>query len=100
MPEETCARPDAIGARDIPEIARAFQRGLAEGVARAVSELCGILKLDTVVLSGGVFQNELLMEDLREFLEGTPLTLLTNHAVPPNDGGISLGQAAIAAVRP
>ena len=55
--------------------------------------------MDTVVLSGGVFQNELLLEDLKSMLmEGKgPLQVWTNHAVPPNDGGISLGQAALVA---
>jgi hydrogenase maturation protein HypF len=53
--------------------------------------------LDTVVLSGGVFQNELLLDDLKSFLAGDRLEIWTNHAVPPNDGGISLGQAALTA---
>jgi hydrogenase maturation protein HypF len=48
------------------------------------------------VLSGGVFQNELLLEDMKALLAGGPLNIWTNHAVPPNDGGISLGQAALA----
>jgi hydrogenase maturation protein HypF len=52
--------------------------------------------LDTVVFSGGVFQNELLLQDLKSLLTGR-LHIWTNHAVPPNDGGISLGQAALAA---
>jgi len=50
-----------------------------------------------VVLSGGVFQNDLLMNDVLEILSASSLRVLTNSAVPPNDGGISLGQAAIAA---
>jgi hydrogenase maturation protein HypF len=50
-----------------------------------------------VVLSGGVFQNELLLEDLNALLKDEALQVWTNHAVPPNDGGISLGQAALAA---
>jgi hydrogenase maturation protein HypF len=50
-----------------------------------------------VVLSGGVFQNELLMEDLKSLLLDGSLQVWTNHAVPPNDGGVSLGQAALAA---
>ena len=52
------------------------------------------------MLSGGVFQNELLLEDLKSLLEGDALAVWTNHAVPPNDGGISLGQAALAAFAP
>jgi hydrogenase maturation protein HypF len=81
-----------------PEIAaRAFQRGIACGLGAAVTTLCRIHRLDTVVLSGGVFQNELLLEDLRDLLDATGLRIWTNHRVPPNDGGISLGQAAIGA---
>jgi hydrogenase maturation protein HypF len=53
--------------------------------------------VDTVVFSGGVFQNELLLEDLRALFLRHGLEIWTNHAVPPNDGGISLGQAALAA---
>jgi hydrogenase maturation protein HypF len=56
--------------------------------------------LSTVVLSGGVFQNQLLLEDLKPLLDAGGLTTWVNHAVPPNDGGISLGQAALAAFAP
>ena len=52
---------------------------------------------ETVVLSGGVFQNELLLEDLKALQATSGLEVWTNRAVPPNDGGISLGQAALAA---
>jgi hydrogenase maturation protein HypF len=51
-----------------------------------------------VVLSGGVFQNELLLSDLKLRLEAEQLRIWTNHVVPPGDGGISLGQAAVAAL--
>ena len=54
--------------------------------------------VDTAVLSGGVFQNHLLLNDLHARCAG--LRLWTNHVVPPNDGGISLGQAALAALGP
>jgi tRNA A37 threonylcarbamoyltransferase TsaD len=59
--------------------------------------VAGIASIETVVLSGGVFQNELLLEDVKRCLENSRLRILTNHSVPPNDGGISLGQAALAA---
>lgn len=88
---------DRLSGREPAAVARAFHRGLAQGLASAVCELCDVFSLSTVVLSGGVFQNELLLEHLREVLEGQGLSIWTNHAVPPNDGGISLGQAAIAA---
>ena len=80
------------------EIARAFQRGIAEGLRDAVATLAGAERTETVVLSGGVFQNELLLSDLKSLWEGTLLQIWTNHMVPANDGGISLGQAALAAL--
>ncbi|MFZ0794163.1 MAG: carbamoyltransferase HypF, partial [Candidatus Korobacteraceae bacterium] len=79
------------------EIAQAFQRGVAQGLSAAIKALCRERQFDTVVLSGGVFQNELLLRDVRDLLSAEPLAIWTNHAVPPNDGGISLGQAALAA---
>jgi hydrogenase maturation protein HypF len=88
---------DRRGGRDPGECARAFQRGIAEGLWDAVEVLCQAKALDTVVLSGGVFQNELLLEDLKSLQQGGDLEIWTNRAVPPNDGGISLGQAALAA---
>ena len=79
------------------ECARAFQRGIAQGIFDAATALCRANDTDTIVLSGGVFQNELLLEDLKSMLDATPIQVWTNHAVPANDGGISLGQAALAA---
>ncbi len=79
------------------EIARSFQRGVAQGLRDAIIALCHDLSTDTVVLSGGVFQNELLLSDMKELLADDALQVWTNHSVPPNDGGISLGQAALAA---
>ena len=88
---------DRLRGRRISEVARAFQYGVAEGTAEIVLRLCHSRAIDTVVLSGGVFQNELLLQDLRSLFEPHQLEIWTNHAVPPNDGGISLGQAALAA---
>ncbi|MGA8311756.1 MAG: carbamoyltransferase HypF [Terriglobales bacterium] len=88
---------DRLRARDAREIARSFQKGIAHGLYRALIAISHEHSLDTVVLSGGVFQNELLLQDLKPLLEGGSLQVWTNHAVPPNDGGLSLGQAALAA---
>jgi hydrogenase maturation protein HypF len=70
---------------------------MASELEEAIKGLCEAHQTDTVALSGGVFQNELLLEDLQEQLESEPLAIWTNREVPPNDGGISLGQAALAA---
>ena len=92
---ESLAKDRFIG-REASECARAFQKGVALGVFNAVAALCARHDSDTIVLSGGVFQNELLLEDLKSMSASMPLQIWTNHAVPPNDGGISLGQAALA----
>jgi hydrogenase maturation protein HypF len=83
--------------RDPGEIARAFHLGIASGLSNALTSLAQSRHVSTIVLSGGVFQNELLMEDLKTLFTGGSMTIWTNHAVPPNDGSISLGQASIAA---
>jgi hydrogenase maturation protein HypF len=87
---------DRLRGRDAALCARAFQRGVAKGLCDALTILCQTYAVDTVVLSGGVFQNELLLQDLKSLNAGR-LEIWTNCAVPPNDGGISLGQAALAA---
>jgi hydrogenase maturation protein HypF len=88
---------DRLHGRDAAECARAFQRGVAKGLCDALATLRQQFAVDTVVLSGGVFQNELLLQDLKSLIAGERLEIWTNRAVPPNDGGISLGQAALAA---
>jgi hydrogenase maturation protein HypF len=90
---------DRLRGRDQREIARAFQLGVAQGVAGAANSLSRARRVGAVILSGGVFQNALLLSDLGALLVGTGLEVLTNRRVPPNDGGISLGQAALAAFR-
>jgi hydrogenase maturation protein HypF len=82
--------------RDIREIARAFHISLATTLRDCVVDLCQSYRLNTAVLSGGVFQNELLLSDIHSLFRQTSIRVWTNHAVPPNDGGISLGQAALA----
>jgi hydrogenase maturation protein HypF len=73
------------------------------GLARAVVGTCCLLReqhgLSTVALSGGVFQNLLLLEKTVAGLEEQQFRVLLHERVPPNDGGISLGQAAVAGAR-
>ncbi len=88
---------DRIANRGVPEISRAFHAGLAAGLTSALVRLSRERNIKTVVVSGGVFQNELLLRLLRDGLSMQNLALWTNRHVPANDGGISLGQAAIAA---
>ncbi len=80
-------------------VAARFHNGLAaliEGGCVLLREQHG---LDTVALSGGVFQNLLLLGGTVTRLEARGFTVLTHSRVPCNDGGISLGQAVVAAAR-
>jgi len=88
---------DRLHGEDPAYCARAFQSGIAQGLADALAVLRQMHDLDTIVLSGGVFQNEMLLTDLKSFTAAEHLAIWTNASVPPNDGGISLGQAALAA---
>ncbi|HEX7610507.1 MAG TPA: carbamoyltransferase HypF, partial [Solirubrobacteraceae bacterium] len=78
-------------------VAARFHSGLAGGAAEACAELAAHEGLDTVVLAGGVFQNGVLLEAMRAQLASAGLRVLTAERLPPNDGAISYGQAAIAA---
>lgn len=88
---------DRLRRRHPRECARAFQAGIAQGLFHAATALCREHETDTIVLSGGVFQNELLLQDLKSLADASSFQVWTNHAVPANDGGISLGQVALAA---
>jgi len=64
--------------------------------ARFVRERAG---LETAVFSGGCFQNRTLTERAKQLLESDGFEVLIHRRVPANDGGVSLGQAAVAAFR-
>ena len=81
----------------VAEVAAKFHNAVAEGVARACAEHARAEGIELAVLSGGVFQNRLLLERTTEALEGTGLRVLVPRLLPPNDGGVAFGQAAVAA---
>ena len=80
-------------------IAARFHAGIALATADACALIAGGRELDTVVLSGGVFQNRVLLESTVERLHEVGLRVLVPRLLPPNDGGVSYGQAAVAAAR-
>ena len=82
-------------------IAARFHRGLAKVIAKLTLKLAardseGGPRFDTVALSGGCFQNRILFEEVHRRLSGLGFTVLSHAQVPAGDGGLALGQAAIA----
>jgi hydrogenase maturation protein HypF len=101
---DTIAGPELVAAasddlrdgRPAAEIAAAFHEGVAASAVRACAQAAFP---ELVVLSGGSFQNLRLLRSVRNGLKQLGFRVLTHRIVPPNDGGISYGQAAIAARR-
>ena len=76
-------------------VAYKFHRGVADFVVSTCRPLRDRTGIDTVALSGGVFQNRLLVELLLPMLDEQRFTVLRQSQIPPNDGGVSLGQVAL-----
>jgi hydrogenase maturation protein HypF len=77
-------------------IAGRFHRTLLQAMVAVTGRLVKQHELEQVVLTGGVMQNQLLLENLSHELTSLGLTVLVPRQVPANDGGIALGQALIA----
>ncbi|MCP5103063.1 MAG: carbamoyltransferase HypF, partial [bacterium] len=85
--------------RDMVDRAYLFHKTLARGFADMAKLAAVEYGIDTVGLTGGVFQNTLLLKLTKELLELEGFRVLIHSEVPPNDGGISLGQAFLAAAK-
>jgi hydrogenase maturation protein HypF len=113
LPGATRADPAILDARELiravaaeleagvapARVATRFHNGLADALAAACARIAGERGLDTVVLSGGVFQNRRLLERTSAELERSDLRVLIPRLLPPNDGGVAYGQVAVAAAR-
>ncbi|QYC42821.1 Carbamoyltransferase HypF [Nonomuraea coxensis DSM 45129] len=93
------AARDLESGRPTPVIAGRFHNGVAAAVAAACAALRDTTGLTAVALSGGVFQNVLLTERTVRRLRAAGFRVLTHRRVPPGTGGLSLGQAVVAAAR-
>lgn len=92
---------DLILETPVPVMAARFHKGLARALAAMALKLArredDTPRFDTAALTGGCFQNRVLFEETLRRLEALGFTVLTHAGVPANDGGVALGQAAVAA---
>jgi hydrogenase maturation protein HypF len=82
---------------DVCQLAARFHESVVRAASTVAARAADINGFDTVVLSGGSFQNARLLSGIRSRLESKGLRVLIPHFLGPNDGAISYGQAAIAA---
>jgi hydrogenase maturation protein HypF len=87
---------DVQGGTPAPVVSARFHRTVARIIVEACRTLSSQTGLDTVALSGGVFQNRLLFNLAADALEQAGFSVLSHRLVPCNDGGIALGQAVVA----
>lgn len=85
-----------LNGENIFDLARLFHVSLAKMIAQICEELSIKTKIKTVALSGGVFQNSLLSSLTADKLQRRGLKVLRHSMIPPNDGGICIGQAIYA----
>ncbi|MGH9089665.1 MAG: carbamoyltransferase HypF [Acidimicrobiales bacterium] len=97
-PAVAAAVDDVAGGRTAGAVSAAFHDGLAAAVGAAAGRLAAERGL-AVALTGGVFQNVRLTTMVADDLAASGVEVLLHRRVPPNDGGISIGQAAIGAAR-
>jgi hydrogenase maturation protein HypF len=87
---------DLLGGREAGEISSKFHRTMAEVVVAGCEGIRKESGINVVALSGGTFQNMLLLEQMVRLLEEKGFVAYRHRRVPTNDGGLSLGQAVLA----
>jgi hydrogenase maturation protein HypF len=96
-PTILAAMSDLVAGAAPATVSARFHGALAAATVRGCVDVAAAASLSLVVLAGGVFQNRLLLERVAAGVRAAGLRVLTPERLPPNDGAISYGQAAIAA---
>jgi hydrogenase maturation protein HypF len=84
---------------ELPACARAFHRGVCELFAEATRKCARQTGIRRVVLSGGCFVNRILLHELADALSTSGLEVYRHRELPSGDGGLSFGQALVAAAQ-
>ena len=92
--------PDVAAGVPVGVVTARFHNGLADATAQACVAAASSAGVGVAILSGGVFANRLLLSRTTDLLDRAGLRVLVPRRLPPGDGGISYGQAAVAAARP
>jgi hydrogenase maturation protein HypF len=87
---------DLLAGRETGEVSSRFHRTMAEVIVAGCEKIRGACGTSVVALSGGTFQNLLLVEQVSELLEAKGFAVYLHRRVPTNDGGLALGQAVLA----
>ena len=93
------AAADVLKGVSPAQVAARFHNGIAHAVVEACRRMRAATGVQRVALSGGVWQNRLLLRHTVRHLEHAGFDVLVHQRVPTNDGGLALGQAAVAAAR-
>ena len=91
-----CGKKKKEEPKKVEKLAYIFHQKLADLITDGCRKIRKKTKCNCVALSGGVFQNRLLLRMVEEGLDKEHFTVLRHHLIPANDGGIALGQAAYA----
>jgi hydrogenase maturation protein HypF len=90
---------DVVAGVAAAAISGRFHQSVADAVVAAAQQIRQQYHIETAALSGGVFQNVTLLEAAQKGLQESGFAVLTHRLVPPNDGGLALGQVALAGRR-
>ncbi|MCL1833458.1 MAG: carbamoyltransferase HypF [Leptospirales bacterium] len=75
------------------DLSKIFHNSLSEGIVNIAGRICSQNGIDQILLSGGVFQNRIMLGEVKKRLESIGLKVFINKRIPANDAGISAGQA-------
>jgi hydrogenase maturation protein HypF len=78
---------------ELYHLSKIFHNSLSAGIVDIAAKICSQNSIDQILLSGGVFQNRIMLKEVEKRLDKAGLKVFINKRIPTNDAGISAGQA-------